>query len=339
MKRTIAKQQKIPFASFERIPGPKHAAYASPLLILQSSLDTLRSSLPEGLHYKRGLFVLVHETISSQTTERSSSSSSLVLRLVLRFPKIAKVFKREKELTVDICGTSAREIQAARQVLALEALLELHAKRLLPARQAQLLTSITAERNLKEELCDVLASIRLQDICLGLARACILKLSFKTENQTAGGAIFRSQLSAEDLVELQETIGYRFKNVELLYQACHDPKSGQFNNNRLALFGDEVLDVVALEIAMQLSDTAEGSKADKKNLKRLQYHIVTRKECTVAANALALGRFIQCGAGRINDDVLAEAYEAVLGAIFRDSGFEAAFEFCERSRYRSSIPS
>jgi hypothetical protein len=96
MKRTIAKQQKIPFASFERIPGPKHAAYASPLLILQSSLDTLRSSLPEGLHYKRGLFVLVHETISSQTTERSSSSSSLVLRLVLRFPKIAKVFKREK---------------------------------------------------------------------------------------------------------------------------------------------------------------------------------------------------------------------------------------------------
>lgn len=59
-------------------------------------------------------------------------------------------------------------------------------------------------------------------------------------------------------------------------------------------------------------------------LKEKQTKKVSRDACTVAAFAMGLHTFVQCGNGTTSNSVLAEAYEAVLGAVFEDGGYDAA---------------
>lgn len=51
---------------------------------------------------------------------------------------------------------------------------------------------------------------------------------------------------------------------------------------------------------------------------------VSRNECAFTAFALGLGPFVQCGNAAATKEILAEAFEAVLGAVFQDGGYSAA---------------
>lgn len=66
------------------------------------------------------------------------------------------------------------------------------------------------------------------------------------------------------------------------------------------------------------------------DLKRHQMQKVTRNECALTAFALGLGPFVQCGNAAATKDVLAEAFEAVLGAVFHDGGYSAAATFWQQ---------
>lgn len=57
---------------------------------------------------------------------------------------------------------------------------------------------------------------------------------------------------------------------------------------------------------------------------------VSRNECALTAFALGLGPFVQCGNAAATKEVLAEAFEAVLGAVFEDGGYTAAVEVWQK---------
>jgi len=107
----------------------------------------------------------------------------------------------------------------------------------------------------------------------------------------------------------------------------HASVDGQRNNERLEFLGDAVLDlVVADELYHRLRDLDEG------DLTELKAAVVSRKALAEGARALGLHREARVGGGMrertLPASVLANLYEAVVGAVYLDGGFEAARGFC-----------
>jgi len=130
---------------------------------------------------------------------------------------------------------------------------------------------------------------------------------------------------------LYKTLGYRFDNAGLFNQALtHRSASGR-NNERLEFLGDAVLDFVISEAVYRVRpDASEG------DLSKLRASLV--KDATLAelAAGLGLGEFLVLGGGERKtgghrrESILADALEAIFGAVFLDSGFQAAKELVER---------
>ena len=129
---------------------------------------------------------------------------------------------------------------------------------------------------------------------------------------------------------LYKTLHYRFEDPGLLRQALtHRSASGR-NNERLEFLGDAVLDFVISEALFRARpDAPEG------DLSKLRASLV--KDATLAelASDLGLGEFLVLGSGEQKtgghrrESILADAIEAVFGAVFLDSGFDAARELVE----------
>jgi len=124
---------------------------------------------------------------------------------------------------------------------------------------------------------------------------------------------------------LQRLIGYNFHHQALLTQALTHRSFGSINNERLEFLGDGVLNFI---IASQLY--LAFPKLDEGDLSRLRAHLV--KEPTLAELALMLniGEALRLGEGELKSggwrrpSVLADALEAIIGAVFLDAGFDAA---------------
>lgn len=140
----------------------------------------------------------------------------------------------------------------------------------------------------------------------------------------------------ERLAECAERIGYSFTNPELLrhalihrsWQAEHDDS---INNERLEFLGDAILGWVVADLAFhKLSDMPEGKLSD------LRISVVNMHALAAVATELQLGEFILLGkgedaaGGREKSSILADALEAVIGAVYMDGGSSAAFAFVER---------
>ena len=131
----------------------------------------------------------------------------------------------------------------------------------------------------------------------------------------------------------------RFQNPALLEQALvhssyvnENPQLRLESNERLEFLGDAVLGlVVADELFASYEDLDEGK------LTELRAHLVRRDTLAKAARRLHLGQDLQLGrgeeggGGRARPTNLAHAYEAVVGAVFLDSGLEEARGFVTRS--------
>jgi ribonuclease-3 len=123
---------------------------------------------------------------------------------------------------------------------------------------------------------------------------------------------------------LAKSLGYQFDDPNLLKQALTHCSAGSRNNERLEFLGDAVLGCV---IAAELFD--RHPKAREGELSRLRASLVRRESLAELAQGLDVGRYLKLGAGERKsgghnrNSILADALEAVFGAIYLDGGFAA----------------
>ncbi|NLI60584.1 MAG: ribonuclease III [Clostridiales bacterium] len=146
-----------------------------------------------------------------------------------------------------------------------------------------------------------------------------------------------SYISKHEIGELERRIGYRFKDSKLLLNALtHSSYANESPNNisdneRLEFLGDSVLELV-------IADYLYGMFGQYKegDLTRIRASIVSEGSLAEIARSIELGQFLYLGKGESNtggrdrSSVLADAVEAIIGAVYVDSGIKQASEFIIR---------
>ena len=131
-----------------------------------------------------------------------------------------------------------------------------------------------------------------------------------------------------DLQAFQGRLGHTFANPEFLVRAVTHPSkvsASREDNQRLEFLGDRVLGLVMAEALLD-SDTEapEGLLAPRFNA------LVRRETCAEVARQLDVGAVLKLGrsemksGGRRKEALLADAMEAIIAAVYRDAGFDAA---------------
>lgn len=136
------------------------------------------------------------------------------------------------------------------------------------------------------------------------------------------------------MTPLEERIGYKFRNPLLLAEAlthpsvAHETQRKHFDNQRLEFLGDAVLQLVMTEeLYRHFGEKAEGV------LTKLRSRLVSRDTLKTFAAAIDLGRYLMMGrgeeasGGRERISTLADAFEALIGAIYLDSDLATARKF------------
>lgn len=134
---------------------------------------------------------------------------------------------------------------------------------------------------------------------------------------------------------LEKAIGMRFKNKDLLAQALTHrsairESAAYGNNERLEFLGDAVLELATTEYLFNLSKKSEGELTNWRSA------LVQGDHLSEVARELKLGEYLfmsrgeEASDGRSKTSTLANAIEAIIGAIYVDQGFEAAKEFCQK---------
>jgi ribonuclease III len=130
------------------------------------------------------------------------------------------------------------------------------------------------------------------------------------------------KLAIENLIG---RLGYQFKNPALLMQALtHRSFSGN-NNERLEFLGDSVLNfIIAHQLYLRFPRLPEG------DLSRLRAQLVKESTLSEIAFSLNIGDALKLGEGELKSagwrrpSILADALEAIIGAVYSDGGFSAA---------------
>lgn len=129
---------------------------------------------------------------------------------------------------------------------------------------------------------------------------------------------------------LEEKIGYKFKNKNLIEQAlshssyANERKQPGGSNERLEFLGDSVLSIVVSDFLYKNLNVAEGE------LTKMRASLVCEKSLHIFAKQINLGDYLHLGKGEENTggrerpSILADAFEAVIAAIYLDGGMEAA---------------
>jgi len=119
---------------------------------------------------------------------------------------------------------------------------------------------------------------------------------------------------------LESRLGYRFRRPELFQQALTHRSFAADNNERLEFIGDGLLGcAIAEELFQRFPQLAEG------RLTRFRSELVRRERLAAIAESLELRPELRLGSGvHVTPAILANAVEALFGAIFIDGGYEAA---------------
>lgn len=127
------------------------------------------------------------------------------------------------------------------------------------------------------------------------------------------------------LPALEHAIGHVFVRRNLLEQALTHRSCGAQHNERLEFLGDSVLNcVIAQALYERFGDVREG------DLSRLRANLVRQESLAEIAQRIALGDQLRLGEGELKSgghrrpSILADALEALFGAVFVDGGFEQA---------------
>lgn len=133
------------------------------------------------------------------------------------------------------------------------------------------------------------------------------------------------------MTQLEKNIGYSFKNKALLTQAlshssyANEKKGISGSNERLEFLGDSVLSVIVSEYIYQyFPDLPEGELTKIRAALVCEGSLCTFSKELNMGEALLLGKGEQQNGGRTRASILADAFEAVLAAIYLDGGMEPA---------------
>ena len=126
---------------------------------------------------------------------------------------------------------------------------------------------------------------------------------------------------------LERLLGLSFTDPTLLQEALTHKSAGTPNYERLEFLGDAVLELVVTEQIYRLHPTL-----DEGAMTRMRVALVRRESLAEVAKRLQLGRYLQFGQGERKSggmhraSILADSFEALVGAVYLDSGFEVAQE-------------
>jgi ribonuclease III len=130
-----------------------------------------------------------------------------------------------------------------------------------------------------------------------------------------------------DAAKLATALGYRFADTGLLEEALTHRSAGAPHSERLEFLGDAMLNAaVAGALYRRYPQATEG------RLSRLRASLVNQETLAMLAQALDLGEYLRLGVGELRSggsrraSILADALEAVFGAVYLDGGFDA----CEK---------
>jgi len=140
------------------------------------------------------------------------------------------------------------------------------------------------------------------------------------------------------LKELEGSLGHRFSKIDLLDQALthksftHQNVSAKKESNEVLEFlGDAVLNLAVSHLLLhEFPEDQEGALSERRS------HLVRRSSLTHFSRQLGLERYLLLGksersnGGATKSSILANAYEALIGAIYLDSGFQHALEMIQR---------
>ncbi len=139
------------------------------------------------------------------------------------------------------------------------------------------------------------------------------------------------------MTELEKNIGYTFKNKALLTRAlthssfANEVKSSSGSYERLEFLGDSVLSLIVAEyIFTNYKDSPEG------DLTRMRASVVCEAALCEFSRSMNVGDFLKLGKGEYHNkgnerpSILADAFEAILAAIYLDGGFAPAKDYVLR---------
>ena len=143
-----------------------------------------------------------------------------------------------------------------------------------------------------------------------------------------------------EIAELESVLGHQFRDPHLLIQALthssripdRAPDDSPEDNEKLEFLGDAVLDLlVSDDLVRAFPAWREGQ------LSKSRARLVNATVLSLAAQRMDLGLYLRLGrgeektGGRCKPAILADAYEAVIAAIYLDAGLEAARQFVRRT--------
>ena len=133
-----------------------------------------------------------------------------------------------------------------------------------------------------------------------------------------------------DPESLARTLGLAFDDVELLAQALRHRSAGRVNNERLEFLGDSILNLAISDyLYRHKPEASEGA------LSRLRASVVREETLARVARRIGLGEYLVMGSGELKsgghrrDSILADALEALIGALFLDQGFAPAHRWVQ----------
>ena len=149
----------------------------------------------------------------------------------------------------------------------------------------------------------------------------------------------------KNVESLEKSLGYEFKDKKLITEALtHKSFKKPYDNERLEFLGDAVLDLIVGEyLYKKFSKSAEG------NLSKIRASLVNETGFDKLARYLNLGKYIllsnaeENNGGREKSSLLSNAFEAVMGAIYLESGLEVvnaiAIDLIEKNHKEISLDS
>ena len=130
---------------------------------------------------------------------------------------------------------------------------------------------------------------------------------------------------------LRDALGYECRDPVLLESALTHRSAGSAHNERLEFLGDAVLNcVIAMLVFREFASANEG------DLSRFRASLVSGEALAVIAAEIDLGHQVRLGSGELKSggfrrkSILADALEALFGAIYIDGGFDAVASVIER---------
>ena len=140
----------------------------------------------------------------------------------------------------------------------------------------------------------------------------------------------------KQLTAFQKAAGFKFKDIELLnlsfiHRSVSNETGYRLNNERLEFLGDSILGAVCATLLYQkYGEKTEGELAKIKSVAVSEEVLSSVARVLQLDTMLLLGKGEELSGGRTKRTILADTLEALIGALYLDSGYKTAFAFISR---------